>query len=98
MSKENLIPVIEFCKNHKIEFSFLHTLQEFELIEIITLEQTLFINPEELPKLERILLFHKELEINLEGVEVIIRLLEKMHNVQNEMNRLKNRLNIYEDL
>ncbi|WP_378182767.1 chaperone modulator CbpM [Aquimarina sp. SS2-1] len=96
MAEEHLIPVIEFCESHEIEHSFLHSLQEFGLIEIITFQQTSFIYLEELPRLEQILLFHKELEINLEGVEVIIRLLEKVHKIQNEMNMLKNRLNMYE--
>ncbi|WP_299441362.1 chaperone modulator CbpM [uncultured Aquimarina sp.] len=97
MSKEHFIPVIEFCRSHEVEFSFIHTLQEFGLIEIVTFKQTSFINCEELPRLEQILLFHKELEINLEGVEVIIRLLERVHKIQSEMNILKNRLNLYEN-
>ncbi|WP_299315249.1 chaperone modulator CbpM [uncultured Aquimarina sp.] len=97
MAKEHLVPVIEFCRSHKIEFSFVHTLQEFGLIEIVKLRQTSFINSEELPRLEKILLFNKELEINLEGVEVIIRLLERVNEIQSEMNMLKNRLNIYEN-
>ncbi|WP_299215304.1 chaperone modulator CbpM [uncultured Aquimarina sp.] len=97
MAKEHLIPVIEFCRSHEVEFSFINTLHDFGLIEMVTYQQTFFINSEELPRLEQILLFNKELEINLEGVEVIIRLLEKVHKIQNEMNMLKNRLNIYEN-
>ncbi len=98
MTKEQLIPVLEFCTSHEIEFSFINSLHEFGLIEIITVQQTAFLNSEELPKLEQILLFNKELEINLEGVEVIIRLLERVHQVQQEINTLKNRLGIYENL
>ncbi|MFD2564380.1 chaperone modulator CbpM [Aquimarina rubra] len=96
MAKEHLIPVIEFCRSHEVEFSFINTLHDFGLIEMVTYQQTSFIDSEELPRLEQILLFNKELEINLEGVEVIIRLLEKVHKIQNEMNMLKNRLDMYE--
>ncbi|GAA4272817.1 hypothetical protein GCM10022258_21110 [Aquimarina gracilis] len=73
-------------------------MHEFGLIEIIEVQQTAFLNPEELPKLEQIVLFNKELEINLEGVEVIIRLLERVNQIQNEMNILRNRLRLYESL
>ncbi len=96
MTKKHLIPVIEFCKSHEVEFSFMHTLEEFGMIEIVILEQASYINSEELPRLEQILLFHKELEINLEGVEVIIRLLERLHKVENEVNTLRKKLNVYE--
>ncbi|GGX18581.1 chaperone modulator CbpM [Aquimarina muelleri] len=98
MTKNNLIPVIEFCNNHEIEFSFIDSLHEFGLIETIIEQDTIFLNSEELPKLEQILLFNKELEINLEGIEVIIRLLERVQKIQHEMNILKNRLGLYESL
>lgn len=98
MTKKHLIPVIEFCNNHEIEFSFIDSLHEFGLIETIIEQDTIFLNSEELPKLEQILLFNKELEINLEGIEVIIHLLERVQKIQNEMNTLKNRLGIYEKL
>ncbi len=98
MTREQLIPVLEFCQCHQIEFSFINSLHEFGLIEIVTIQQTAFLYYDELPKLEQILLFNKELEINLEGVEVIIRLLERVNQIQYEMNTLRNRLRIYENL
>ncbi len=98
MTKEYLIPAAEFCANHQIELSFINSLHEFGLIEVVSIQQTTFLSSEELPKLEQILLFNQELEINLEGVEVIIRLLERVHQIQHEMNILRNRLSIYENL
>ncbi|MBQ4819665.1 chaperone modulator CbpM [Aquimarina sp. MMG016] len=98
MNNEHLIPAIEFCTRHEIEFSFINSLHQFGLIEIIKIQQTEFINTEELPKLEQILLFNKELEINLEGVEVVIRLLERVREIEEEMNLLRNRLRLYENL
>ncbi|WP_106793382.1 chaperone modulator CbpM [Aquimarina sp. Aq78] len=97
MTKGHLIPAIEFCSRHEIEFSFINSLHEFGLIEIITIRQTVFLNSDELPRIEQIILFNKELEINLEGVEVIMRLLERVHQIQDEMNILKNRLGLYEN-
>ncbi|MBP2831474.1 MerR family transcriptional regulator [Aquimarina sp. U1-2] len=96
MTTKNLISLNEFCDTHSIEFSFINSLNDFGLIEVITVKRQVFIKQEELPKLEQILLFNKELDINLEGVEVIIRLLERVHHIQNEMTTLKNRLRLYE--
>lgn len=98
MTKKHLIPMIEFCNHHEIEFSFIDSLHEFGLIETITEQDTIFLNSEELPKIEQILLFNKELEINLEGIEVIMRLLDRVQKIQYEMNILKNRLGLYENL
>lgn len=98
MNKEHLIPAVEFCARHEIELGFINSLHEFGLIKIITLEQTAFITSEELPKLEQILLFNKELEINLEGVEVIMHLLDRVHKIQYEVNTLRNRLGFYESI
>lgn len=98
MNNGNLIPTIEFCTRHKIEYKFIDSLHEFGLIEIIKIQENTFIHPDQLPKLEQILLFNKELEINLEGVEVIIRLLDRVHKIQYELNTLKNRLGLYENI
>ncbi|WP_282081040.1 chaperone modulator CbpM [Aquimarina algiphila] len=96
MTKKHLISAKEFCTNHKIEFSFINSLYEFGLIKVITVRQQVFLSVDELPKLEQILLFNKELEINLEGIEVIINLLERVQKIQEEINILKNRLQLYE--
>ena len=98
MKTENLIPASEFCASHGIEFSLIDSFKEYDLIEIITVKKNAYINQNELPKLEQILHFHKELQINLEGIDAIINLLEKVHHIQNEVTMLRNRLMLYEDL
>lgn len=98
MKTENLIPVIEFCASHNIEFSFIYSLQESDLIELITIEESIFLNPVELPRLEQILRLHRELDINLEGIDAIINLLERVEQIQHEVNELKNKLRLYDNL
>ena len=65
------------------------------MIEITTIQQLDFLHLDDLARLEQIVLFNKELEINLEGVEVIINLLERVQNIQNEVIELKNKLQLY---
>lgn len=97
MLKENLISADEFCVFHNIEFSFISNLMEFGLIETVTLEQINYIPEDQIEKLERILRLHRELEINLEGIDTIDHLLQRVSQLQEEVLSLKNRLRLYED-
>jgi hypothetical protein len=92
---DDLIAVSEFCVNHNVEISFLNLLQENGLIEISTIESTYFVEKEQLPQLEKYVRFYYDLDINLEGIETINYLLEKIENLQNENIALKNRLRFY---
>ncbi|RZS99680.1 chaperone modulator CbpM [Aquimarina brevivitae] len=98
MSKEYLVSITQFCNQHQVEIEFINTLQRYGLIEIITTNsKEYYLHQEELPKLEKIVLLHQDLDINLEGVEVIMRLLRQVEEIQNEVITLKNRLRLYED-
>ena len=46
--------------------------------------------------MEKISRLHDELEINVEGIEAITHLLERIENLQNEIASLENRLRLYE--
>ena len=98
MIRKNLIPTDEFCVHHNIEFSFIRNLCDFGLLETVKVEKTEFITEDQLEKLERMLRLHKELDINMEGIDTIDHLLEKMRDLQTEILNLKNRLRLYEDL
>jgi hypothetical protein len=96
MEGHNYITVKEFCVSHGITSNFIFELHEFGLIEVIQQEDTHYLSYEELPKAEKILRLHSDLEINLEGIEVIHELLERIHRMQGEIISLRNRLRIYE--
>jgi len=96
MHKEHLIPAIAFCTNHEIEISFISSLRETGLIEIIRIEETEYIDESQLVQLEKIVRFYYDLGINLEGIETINHLLDRMNDMQGEIIALKNRLRLYE--
>lgn len=96
MRKEHLISAIEFCTNHEIEVSFISSLQETGLIEIVTIEESEFIDESQLVQLEKIVRFYYDLGINLEGIETINHLLDRMSNMRDEIITLRNRLRLYE--
>ena len=96
MQTENLIALDEFCARHNIEISFISSLQETGLIEITTIEDAWFIDAGQLLQLEKFVRFYYELDINLEGIETINNLLQRVNALQDELILLKNRLGLYE--
>jgi hypothetical protein len=96
MQTEYLISVDEFCANHNIEISFISSLEQTGLIEITTIKETGFINSVQLQQLEKFIRLYYELEINLEGIETITHLLQRMNSMHNEIIMLRNRLRLYE--
>jgi len=96
MKTEYLIAVDEFCINHGIQISFISTLQQSGLVEMTTINETRYIDPEQLQHLEKIINFYNELDINIEGIETVNHLLQKITNLQDEIITLKNRLRLYE--
>jgi hypothetical protein len=96
MQTKYLIAVDEFCSNNNIEISFISSLQQTGLIEITTVKETGFIDPGQLQQLERFIRLYYDLDINLEGIETITHLLQRINSLQDEIIVLRNRLRFYE--
>ena len=96
MKAEYLIPINKFCASHNIEISFISSLQESGLIEITTIKESAFIEADQLQKLEKFVRLYYELDINLEGIETVNYLLQRINVLQDEITILKNKLRIYE--
>jgi hypothetical protein len=96
MNKTNLIPANEFCASHNIEISFIDSLQDAGLIEITTIKKTEYIQEDQLYELEKIVRLYYELDINLEGIETVKHLLQRINDMKDEIILLKNRLRLYE--
>ena len=97
MSNNPLIPAEQFCAQHNVELSFISTLQENGLIQVITVEHTQFIPEEHLPELEKLVRLHYDLDINLEGLEAITYLLQRIEVLQNELRQTRKQLRLFED-
>jgi len=97
METNYLIAVEEFCTSHDIEISFISSLQETGLIEITRIEEADFFDAEQLQELEKYIRFYYELNINLEGIDSIQHLLQRVNEMHYEITMLRNRLRIYED-
>jgi|WetSurSiteA1Bulk_404760.scaffolds.fasta_scaffold04823_3 hypothetical protein len=97
MKKENMISAIEFCECHHIEISFIDSIKKTGIIELATVEDTTYIRESQLHDLEKIVRLYNDLDINPEGIDVVINLLRRMEDMQIEITLLKNRLRLYEE-
>jgi hypothetical protein len=92
MENSNLIATTRFCELHQIEFSFISALHEFGLIELILIDETHYLSIDQLKNIEKMVHLHYDLDINIEGIEAISHLLDRVDNLQRELITLKNRL------
>ncbi len=97
MSTQHLIPTTTLCLHYDIEISFVDDLNKMGLIKIEIIEQNQFIHQDQISDLEKIIRLHNELNVNLEGIDVVFNLLKKERKLQEELNTLKNRLRLYEN-
>ena len=97
MPKAPMIPVKTFCVHHHIEFSIVQTMKNHGLVELISAEGEYFIPAGQLNEMEKLIRLYRDLDINPEGIDAIIHLLKRMKNLQEKINRLQNRLSLYEN-
>ena len=93
MSEQSIkISVITFCQYHQIEPDFVYALQESGLLDLQKEEEELYLMNQQIDMLEKYIRMHYELGINIEGLEVIARLLTQMEEMQRELDVLKRKL------
>lgn len=92
MENEDLIPTEDFCTHHSVEYSFIDSLSDSGLIHITSVRKSSYLHSDELKKLEKFVRLHYDLDINLEGLETINHLLEKVESLQEELRLLRNRM------
>lgn len=97
MSTENFIPINTLCLHYKLEISFFNTLNENGLIEIQLVDEIQYVHKESIYEIEKIVRMHKELEVNIEGIDVVLNLLQKIDALQTELLKVRNRLLLYEN-
>ena len=88
MTKQ-LLKITDICKIYDVENDFINEIVEYELITPVKTGSDLFIEEDELPVLEKIINLHYDLGVNLEGIEIIMNLLERIDEMNEEINRLQ---------
>lgn len=96
MNIEKFIPVHTICTCYQIEVSFLNDLNEIGLIEINTIETVSYIHVDQISAIEKMIRLHHELDVNIEGIDVVLNLLNKIDAMQAELTTVRRRLRMYE--
>ncbi|PZX56073.1 MerR-like DNA binding protein [Algoriphagus ratkowskyi] len=96
MAQQELILIETLCTHYEVEISFVDTLYSLGLIEIHTIEQVRFIPEENVGDLEKMIRIHQDLEVNPEGIDVILNLLSKVDDLKNELAETKSKLRRFE--
>ena len=92
MENERLISLRNISSSYNVEVSFIHSLNDLGLIQVIKVQDEECIDEECLADVERLMRMHYDLEINMAGIEAIWHLLQRVNDMQRELIQLRNRL------
>ncbi|MEZ0542896.1 chaperone modulator CbpM [Fibrella arboris] len=96
MLTDALIPAHDFCVHHQIEITVLHELAQHDLIDIVRVEQAIYVPPHQLARLEKLVRLHRDLAIHPADLDIVANLLEQVEHLQGQLTTLQNRLRFYE--
>lgn len=96
MNLEDFILTDEICTHYRVEETFILALDERELIHLTIVERKRYLPIDQITEFERMRRLHYEMDINLEGLEAVKDLLNKVVRLKQEKQRLENRLRLYE--
>jgi len=90
----DLIIIKEYCIQSHIDPDFIVQLENEGLIEITVVGDEDYIHNSQLKALEQYARWYYDLSINIEGIDVIRNLLDRMDNMQTEISRLREQLRL----
>jgi len=95
METTEMILIQQICTCHEIEFSFIYELNELGLIEIESIENDKYIHENQLKDVEKMIRMHRELNINIEGIDAIYNLQQRINQLEQELTQTKNKLKAF---
>ena len=96
MDSENYIQIELYCKQTETPLEFIDDLLEFDMIEVQRIEDKIYVQPHYIVEIERIYRLRRDLGINMEGIDTLSHMLQKMNRLEKEVKWLRDRLTIYE--
>ena len=89
------ISVTQFCTHYEVPVSFIENLNNYELIQITTIDNSAYIDLDQIRIIEKLIRLHYHLNINFEGLDVVVNLLDQIEHLQKEITDLNNKLEFY---
>jgi hypothetical protein len=94
----NRLQYSECLRIYEVEESFIESLHEVGLIRLIDQDEERFIEYDDLSDLEQFIRWHYEMDINVEGIDALRHMLERVRSLQSEITQLRHELQFYKSL
>lgn len=95
---ENRILYTECIRIYKVKESFIDSLCDLGLIKVYEVEESVFVEYNELEELEQFVRWHNDMDINAEGIEALYYMLDRVKELQSKVESLKAELSFYRGL
>lgn len=96
MATEKYILVRQYSEHSRIEPDFIQSLFEYELVFPEERDDEMFIDENDINEIEKMFRLHRDLGLNYEGLGAVNEMLNRIHELQQEMEKLRKRLRLYE--
>ena len=97
MATIKYVTIEEFADFHKVTTTVVREFADFGLIEIRQVEEKPCIVSNDLDKCESAIRLHRDLSVNMEGIEIILQMREKHTAMQKELILLKHQIKKHEE-
>lgn len=97
MEIKEFIPVSNLCTHYEVTISFFDELHDIGLIKIVAVEQKPCLHCDHLNRVERIMRIYKELNVNIEGIDVIFNLLDRIKVLETKLQSTQSKLLKFEE-
>lgn len=95
MKDTELISIKQFCEIYNTPSSFFDELFNYEIISYELVDDTKHILVEDIDTIEKLMRLHYDLNINMEGLDVALNLINQINELQEQINDLKRQLDFY---
>ena len=92
----DLIIIDDYCRMSNIERQFLDMLDDGGLIEIENIAGDYYLSSSQIMSVEKYAHLYYDLSINIEGIDAISHLLDRIESMQQEITSLKRKINALE--
>lgn len=94
--KKEFVAIPTLCTHYEVEVSFIQSLHQSGLIQLEVIEEEHCVHHDQIRDLEKMIRIHQDLNVNIEGIDVVFNLLEKQRELREELTAVKNKLRRYE--
>jgi DNA-binding transcriptional MerR regulator len=91
-----LYALSEYSIIHQVDPSFIQSLEEEGLINVIEKDKNSYVEEEQLHRLEIFTRWHVQMGINTEGIDAMWNLMDRLKQINTDLHHVRQRLRLYE--